>query len=1501
MKSFRPNKSGAFRMKWSGYIQSGSYWWAWRVYNATTSTVLYSGSFNSNLDTGETNNVHAYKRYKVDVGAGKVRAGDLIELGMVSSTSGGTPVNGTGTQSLYAKEFRIYSTSPSSGIQHCNGNVGIGTDAAAYPLEVSLGNGGTVNLLRLRNADSTYSQSWDFKSDTSKDLQIVGGSSSGGVAFFTGTRGVYSDTCFKSPAVYGTTWVCSAGRMVADTCIQSPLFCSTGACGISICRDLTGGSPVKSCTQLVSHCLNNVSGSAGQSNARLYLGNTAANSYTTEWKFVNYNQVSWTECTSLVVNPNYICAYSCFRAPTVCATSCIRTAMHCVHGCSTMGSGGMPQVAGGESVTVRGYSVQYDAGGSGCRLSNAGFLNFWSGTNWSGGERRWAITNAYNMGSSTNGSLAFLVGTTNSTTPTLVNSGSLGTNTCIAMCLSRDKVLCVNGCVESPIVCATSKVEVSDGTRGAKLSVDGGGSGHRSLLILDTDSADGIGAGSDYVAIIKDGNDASFWGHAGQLFTKWCGSSCAIHCSKHHFCTCVQSPIVCATSCVKTANLCLNASGGSTLECALVFDATANGNMSSTFRMGTSWDGTVNTIFLGDSNSRTLNISDEDRVGIGHQSPRGLLHLRHTNNDCVPALITSHSGATSGSYSTEPMWSRKWLLHVTTAGDVTQNDANSKIIRLQLPASYADANGAAGTIKISYLHGHHGGIMSFEYKFGQYNGGAATSNYSTWDFGTYKVQKTGQLYKTYSYLTTAKANYIKDNIKFYRHDPASGTFDTQSSGLVIKIPNSGTSRMVDISVEIEVTGRSGNEDKIKLQDLGTWTANAPSGLTQLVPTVFWLGDNTDTTICTSSIVCSSCEIGAPAVYASGSRLGSSNLFCGATCIHADADSRARFCNVGTNAIALYADSGDELYIGSNNGANGTVRFPSAGGLDASTGVVKGPIVCGTSCITIGSLKLTGSRVATTATNLHLDALSAGTTYINYYTGTGGTVFGNGASGVVACITGAGLIKGPIVCATTCVQTTNLRGTGVTGNATPVLCVHHGAGSHTGDAIRVCGANSGRTIYTSGTLGSGCFYVTSSYNANPIVCTTGCFQAPIICATTGFYGSGANLTGFSDAHCTVRFGTGAFTGVPTICHAGGVAVGYHAACSVCAGTGQIVIGESAARCGNLTGGTIVIGSKAAFCATRSNASGYIDGVFIGADVVYEMGDYWYSPGNVIIGKKAGKCITSAQYATGLGEGVLSGWNTYGTRGRYCYTVDIGQAAGRYACPLSMCSVNVGAGASTGNYNACVVGKLNCYIGNTTVGHYSGNGMRQGHCNTFLGLCSGVNNTNGSNNIYIGVCACAGEDVNNCIVIGNGTITSGVMNASSFSFSGSVSKSAGSFKIVHPNPALKRTKTLWHSFVESPNEGDNLYRYSVDVADCRNVIELPDYYQYLNKDDMIWVSPVGHFGAAYASVTEDQKCAVVCTNADGCYNVLIIGTRKDVAARAAWKGIERDSEEAKKILV
>ena len=69
-------------------------------------------------------------------------------------------------------------------------NVGIGTDNPGYKLEVSDDTNSTVNLLRLRNADTTYSQVWDFQLDTNKDLTITGGSGVGGVKILPGNRGL---------------------------------------------------------------------------------------------------------------------------------------------------------------------------------------------------------------------------------------------------------------------------------------------------------------------------------------------------------------------------------------------------------------------------------------------------------------------------------------------------------------------------------------------------------------------------------------------------------------------------------------------------------------------------------------------------------------------------------------------------------------------------------------------------------------------------------------------------------------------------------------------------------------------------------------------------------------------------------------------------------------------------------------------------------------------------------------------------------------------------------------------------------------------------------------------------------------------------------------------------------------------------------------------------------------------------------------------------------------
>jgi hypothetical protein len=79
--------------------------------------------------------------------------------------------------------------------------------------------------------------------------------------------------------------------------------------------------------------------------------------------------------------------------------------------------------------------------------------------------------------------------------------------------------------------------------------------------------------------------------------------------------------------------------------------------------------------------------------------------------------------------------------------------------------------------------------------------------------------------------------------------------------------------------------------------------------------------------------------------------------------------------------------------------------------------------------------------------------------------------------------------------------------------------------------------------------------------------------------------------------------------------------------------------------------------------------------------------------------------------------------------------------------------------------------------------------------------------------------------------------------------------------------------------------------VNVENSKNIIKLPDYYKHLNKNDMVWASPVGHFGAAHGTVTEDQDCLVLRANQDGCYNVLLIGTRKDDTVRKGWRGVEQ----------
>lgn len=115
-------------------------------------------------------------------------------------------------------------------------------------------------------------------------------------------------------------------------------------------------------------------------------------------------------------------------------------------------------------------------------------------------------------------------------------------------------------------------------------------------------------------------------------------------------------------------------------------------------------------------------------------------------------------------------------------------------------------------------------------------------------------------------------------------------------------------------------------------------------------------------------------------------------------------------------------------------------------------------------------------------------------------------------------------------------------------------------------------------------------------------------------------------------------------------------------------------------------------------------------------------------------------------------------------------------------------------------------------------------------------------------------------------------------------GHLSKGSGSFRIPHPNPEKSKTHELFHSFVESPNAGDNIYRFTVEVTNGTGVVNLPDYFWYLNENPQSWID---------GQVREKKfKKKTFSFNAqNGSYNVLIIATRKDDKAMEGWKGVER----------
>tara|TARA_R100001129_G_C5313309_1_gene245769 strand:+ start:158 stop:1810 length:1653 start_codon:yes stop_codon:yes gene_type:complete len=435
------------------------------------------------------------------------------------------------------------------------------------------------------------------------------------------------------------------------------------------------------------------------------------------------------------------------------------------------------------------------------------------------------------------------------------------------------------------------------------------------------------------------------------------------------------------------------------------------------------------------------------------------------------------------------------------------------------------------------------------------------------------------------------------------------------------------------------------------------------------------------------------------------------------------------------------------------------------------------------------------------------------------------------------------------------------------------------------------------IYVAGRVEGCCHVAGSSYFCNNCSHVVG-----NICSTTGFYGDGSNLTGISAGIDGCSF-QGA-TGNPSGCN-------YERTTNVRLGTCALATGKGIHSTG--------VGNRA---LEYQNCSWYYGtksaNTAIGADAQRcSMGFI-----NTSVGWMALRGVANNCKCYNVGVGACVGYlGLCGDR-----SIGIGNGAARY---LHNCTIAIGAHADAGDesvmigfYSGANDGTAK---GDTAIGHRSLYSLGCGCCRIAIGHCAGYAqgqwNHKECYNIAIGACAlacgshtsgsfnynivignphnscAAGQCLNagtaGCMILGDGNISNACICAACTHVS-TLNKSSGSFRIKHPNPSCSNNRTLYHSFVESPNEGDNIYRWQVETSNCVSIVTLPNYYRYLNKNDMVWVSPYRHFGSAYGEVTADQCCLIICSNSDGCFNVLLVGTRKDSAVSQSWKGVERDEE-------
>jgi len=595
----------------------------------------------------------------------------------------------------------------------------------------------------------------------------------------------------------------------------------------------------------------------------------------------------------------------------------------------------------------------------------------------------------------------------------------------------------------------------------------------------------------------------------------------------------------------------------------------------------------------------------------------------------------------------------------------------------------------------------------------------------------------------------------------------------------------------------------------------------------------------------------------------------------------------------------------------------------------ATALVRSTIVFPTSCLMFDENGVRSWKVCASSGNLNFHSGDGSGVfyfhsqlYSNYLHSTTYVWGSSCLCSPIVCATGS--MKAPVVCGTTCVSSPAVCGTSYVNSGKfcsgdsyfcdGCLNVNHGGNvsPSSGAAGQVVVTGSGYSTFLA-MDGTAAYFGHNSSSRSLVLMTNETARLTIdgsgaatfagtVTASGGFYGDGSNLSGIS-------------AGIDGCSFQG--AVGNPSGCSY-ERTTNVRLGTCAMPTGKGVNST-AIGNNA---LQYQNCSWYYGSQSANTAVGADSQQCSMGFQNTSVGWMAMRGAANNCKCYNVGIGACTGY--LGILGNY--SVAIGTGTDRY---MSDCSVAVGAQADAGN-EAVMVGFSSgandgTFKGDVAMGYRSLYSSGCGCCRIAIGHCAGYAqgqwNHKECYNIAIGACAlacgshtsgsfnynivignphnscaagqCLNASTSGCMILGDGNISNACICAACTHVS-TLNKSSGSFRIKHPNPSCSNNRTLYHSFVESPNEGDNIYRWQVETSNCVSVVTLPNYYRYLNKNDMVWVSPYRHFGSAYGEVTADQCCLIICSNSDGCFNVLLVGTRKDSAVSQSWKGVERDEE-------